>query len=101
MITPIQIDSYHYKCKNCYKLHAGPTRTLDFKCVKEQQLESGRERIFEADFLSVCDCDQPIKITFRVREHPEGILSYHSFQSRDAELLMVPRVREHAEIVDG
>jgi len=100
MITPIQIDSYHYKCKNCYKLHAGPTRTLEFKCFKEQILESGLERIYEADFLSVCDCDQPIKITFRVREHPESILSYHGYQSSDAELLIEPKVSEHTEIVD-
>jgi hypothetical protein len=78
----------------------GPTRTLDFKCVKEQQRESGLERTYEADFSSVCACDQAIKITFRVREYPEGIFSYHSYQSSDADIIVEPKVRGHMEILE-
>ena len=100
MIMSFQLDSYHYKCKCCYKLHAGPTRIVDFQCVKEQILEHGLERIYEGDFSSVCDCDQPIKITFRVREHPEGIFDYHGYQSADAEIIVAPKVREHMDVVD-
>jgi len=98
MTATLQLDSYQYKCKNCYKHHAGPTRILDFKCVKEQNLESGLERIYEADFLSVCGCDQAIKITFRVREHPEGIFDYQGYQSADAEIIIGPKVRESMNI---
>jgi hypothetical protein len=100
MITSLQLDSYHYKCKCCYKLQVGPTRILDFKCVREQTTEHGLERIHEADFLSVCDCDQPIRITFRVREHPEGVFDYHGYQSADAEIIVAPKVREHTDFVD-
>jgi len=100
MITPLQIDSYHYRCRNCRKLHGGPTRTLDFLCVQERQLERGVERIHEADFTAVCDCDQPVKITFQVREYPEGNFSYHGCKSADADMLVDPNIREHMVIVD-
>lgn len=99
MTTTLQIDSYHYKCKSCYKLHSGPTRILDFQCVKEQMVEHGLERIYEGNFSAVCDCDQPIKITFRVRECPEGILSYLGYRSADAEIIIEPKVREHSALV--
>lgn len=101
MITPLQLDSYQYKCRCCLKLHAGPTRVLDFKCVKEQKLERGTERIHEAVFQAVCECDEPINIIFRVREYPEGMFSYHGYQSADADIIVEPKVREHMEIVDG
>jgi hypothetical protein len=82
------------------KLHSGPTRTLEFQCVKEQKLDKGWERIHEAVFSSTCDCDQAIKITFKVREYPEGYFDYHGYQSSDAEILVAPKVREHVDIVD-
>lgn len=100
MITPLQLDSYHYKCRNCHKLHVGPTRTLDFQCVQERQLERGLERIHEAELSTECDCDQPVKITFQVREYPEGNFSYHGYRSADAEMLLDPKVREHMVFVD-
>jgi hypothetical protein len=58
------------------------------------------ERIWEAGFSSVCDCDQPIQITFRVREYPESILSYHGYESAAAEMLVDPKIREHQVIVN-
>jgi hypothetical protein len=98
--TQLQLDSCHYKCRNCNKLHVTPTRILDFRCVEERQLEHGVERIHEADFITSCDCDQPIKITFQVREYPEGMFDYYGNRSSDAEVLLPPKVREHEVIVD-
>ncbi|HZI31735.1 MAG TPA: hypothetical protein VFF11_05300 [Candidatus Binatia bacterium] len=100
MTTSLQLDSYHYKCKFCHKLHVGPTLTFDFRCVAEQMTGRGLERIYEADFSSVCDCSENIKITFKAREHPEGIFDYLGYDSPDAEIIVEPKVREHMVIVD-
>jgi len=94
-----QVDSYHYKCKCCHKLHAGPTRILEFHCVSEQILAHGAERIYEADFAAVCDCDQPIHINFRVREYPVGLFEYHGSRSAEAEVIVAPKVRERLDTV--
>lgn len=82
------------------KVRVGPTRTLDFRCVREQKLDKDVERILEGDFLTVCDCDQPIKIVFQVREHPSGYFTYLGYRSAEADLLAVPHIREHETIVD-
>ncbi len=100
MIVSLQLDSYHYKCKSCHKLHLGPTRTFNFSCVEEKMTEQGPERIYEAAYSSVCDCTQIVKITFRVREHPEGIFDYDGYHSSDAEIIIDPKVREHVDFVD-
>lgn len=102
MVTPVQLqlDSCHYKCRNCHKLHVAPTRIVSFNCVEERQLDRGIERIYEADFTTSCDCDQPINITFQVREYPEGIFDYHGNRSSNAEVLLPPKVREHEVLVD-
>ena len=100
MSTRLQIDSHHYKCKACLKLHVGPTRTLDFHCIREQPSEHGWERIHEAEFSQTCACDQVVKIIFQVRECPPGNFSYHGYRSADADLLAAPKIREHEDIVD-
>jgi hypothetical protein len=100
MSARLQLDSHHYKCRLCNKLHVGPTRTLDFECVQEVVSEKGVARILEADFVQRCDCDQMMKIRFQVREFPPGIFSYRGCQSSDVELLTAPRIREHEDIVD-
>jgi hypothetical protein len=97
MNTTLQIDSYQYKCKGCYKLHTGPTRTLDFKCIKELVHDHGLERIYEAEVTFPCNCERPIHITFKAREYPESIFSYLGYQSADAEIIIEPKVREHME----
>ncbi len=71
---------------------------MEFKCVSERKLEHGPERIYEADFSSICDCDQPLIITFRAREYPEGIFSYHGCHSADAEIIVQPNIREHSGV---
>lgn len=100
MTTPLQLDSYQYRCQSCHKLHAGPTLTFDFRCVAENRNEHGLERIYETNFSSVCDCAQSINITFKVREHPEGIFDYLGYESPDAEVMIAPKTREHLLIVD-
>jgi len=100
MNTRLQIDSHHYRCKSCHKVHVGPTRTLDFQCIREQLLEKGLERILEGEFTMTCDCDQTLKMKFQVREFPAGIFSYHGYQSADSDLLARPNIREHEDIVD-
>lgn len=100
MNTRLQIDSHHYKCQSCHKVHVGPTRTLDFLCVRELRSEKGVERILEAEFVQRCHCDQMLKLRFQVREFPPGNFSYHGCQSSDADLLAIPNVREHEEIMD-
>ena len=99
MNTTLQIDSYQYKCKSCYKLHTGPTRTLDFTCLTERRRDRGVERIYEAEVTFHCHCEQPIQITFKVREYPEGIFDYHGYRSSDADITIDPKVREHEEAV--
>ena len=100
MSTRLQLDSHHYKYKLCHKLHVGPTRTLDFVCVRELATAKGVERILEADFVQRCDCDQMMQIRFQVREFPAGIFSYRGYQSADVELLAAPKIREYEGIVD-
>ena len=100
MNAPFQLDSYHYRCKNCHKSHVGPSRTLDFHCVHEQLLEHGMERIYEADSTFGCACAQRPVITFRVREHPEGNFEYLGYRSADADVIIPPKVREHMEYVE-
>jgi hypothetical protein len=100
MNTRLQLDSHHYKCKLCRKVHVGPTRTLDFQCTQTQVLKNGVERILEAEFAAPCDCDEPLKIRFQVREYPPGIFCYLGYQSANAELLAIPNIREHEDIVD-
>lgn len=99
MTTPLQVDSFQYKCRSCHKLHSGPTRILDFMCIREQMLEHGLERIYEGVFSTVCDCGQQVQIAFRVRECPEGIFSYQGFRSAEAEIIIEPKVREHDALV--
>ncbi len=100
MSARLQPDSHHYKCKLCYKIHVGPTRTLDFVCVQELATGKGVERILEGEFVQRCDCDQMMKIRFQVREFPTGIFSYRGYQSADVELLTPPKIREREDIVD-
>jgi hypothetical protein len=100
MPKQLQIDSCHYKCRNCNKPHVAPTRTLDFRCIREQTLEHGLERIYEAELTSHCDCDEKITITFQAREYPPGLFDYYGYRSNNAEVILAPRVREHAAIVD-
>ncbi len=100
MTLPLQLDSYQYKCRSCLKHHVGPTRVLDFTCVADRTGDHGVDRIWAADYLSVCDCDEPIKITFQIREHPADILSFSSAHSADADLIIVPKIRTYAAIVD-
>jgi len=99
MITTLQIDKYQYKCRWCHKLHGGPSRVLVFTCVGEQPLSHGLERTYEGEFSSVCECDQPLAITFRAKEYPEGVFSYCGYRSADAEIIAAPTVREHMEIM--
>ena len=100
MNTRLQLDSHHYKCQSCHKVHVGPTRTLDFQCVRELQSEKGVERILEAEFVQRCHCYQILKLRFQVREFPPDNFSYLGCQSSDADLLAIPKVREHEEIMD-
>lgn len=99
MTTSQQHDSYQYKCKACHKLHPGPTLTFDFTCVQENTTDHGLERIHQADFSSAYECSENIRITFKVREHPEGIFDYLGYESADAEIIIPPKVREHTVIV--
>ena len=98
MNATLQLDSYQYKCKCCHKLHSGPTRILDFRCINEQMRENWLERTYEADFTAVCECDEHIKITFMVREYPESNFTYLGYKSSDAEIIIEPKVREHMEM---
>ena len=98
--SSFQLGSYHYRCKSCRKVHAGPTRTPEFHCVHEQILDHGVERVYEADSILHCACANRITITFRVREHPEGHFEYHGYRSADAEITIAPKVTEHMEYVE-
>ena len=101
MTVPLQIDSYQYKCKGCHKLHLGPTRTLEFQHVETRETDRGLEWVYAADFSSACECSQTISITFKVREHPQGVFDYLCCESADAEIMVVPKVREHFVFVDA
>jgi hypothetical protein len=100
MNTTLQLDSYQYKCRSCFKRHSGPTKVLDFQCAKDAWLAHGRERIYTAALAFHCECDQHIQLTIQVREYPEGIFEYLGCQSADADLEVVPKIREHMEFVD-
>jgi len=97
--TTLQIDKCQYKCRWCHKLHVGPSRVLEFRCVGERELQHGLERTYEGDFSAVCECDQPLTITFLAKEYPEGVFGCGGHRSSDAEIIVEPTVREHMEIL--
>jgi hypothetical protein len=101
MNAMLQVDSHHYRCRSCHKIHIGPTRTLDFLCVREQKNGRWAERFYEAEFTAHCLCHQTLKMKFRVREYPPGNFSHHSCQSVDIDLLDPPHVREHEDLLCG